>query len=176
MAHGQCECIALGAGGGHSTSLEGEGGCTELEDAATRLALASARPRTLSGTDLPHGLSPAGGQPLALLPASTFARDRGRGGVYPGPCWGAGASTPGPLPFPIKKATSGLSGRTRLRKWASGWPPGGRAAGRGRRRNPGLGAPGARCAARLAAEPRRRPRPCGGLAPRCWGKGAGAPS
>lgn len=37
----------------------------------------------------------------------------------------AGASTPAGPRFPGTMATSGLSGRTRLPKWASRWPPSG---------------------------------------------------
>lgn len=89
---------------------------TVIEDAATRLPLASAPPGLSVTGDTVAG---SGGQLLALLPASTFARDQG---VYPGPCR---EPAPPPRPGPGTMATSGLSGRTRLPKWASRWPPSG---------------------------------------------------
>lgn len=99
-----------------------------------------------------HRLSPAGGQPFALLPASTFAWTRaathdhaGSRRLHPGPASRSPSAS-------MRTATSGLSGRTRLRTWASGWPP----SRRGRSPEPSP-RPGARCAARLAAQPRRRP-------------------
>lgn len=65
---------------------------TGVEDAATRLPLASARPGVRATGDTVAG---SGGQLLALLPASTFARDQG---CLPRAVPRAGASTPGPLP------------------------------------------------------------------------------
>lgn len=67
---------------------------TVVEDAATRLPLASAPPGLSVTGDTVAG---SGGQLLALLPASTFARDQG---VYPGPCR---ESAPPPRPGPASR-------------------------------------------------------------------------
>lgn len=114
---------------------------TGVEDAATRLPLASARSGLSATGDTVAGWG-GGSFWLSYLPR----RSPGTRGVCPGPC-----REPAPPPrarSPGTMATSGLSGRTRLPKWASRWPPSGP--------DPSP-RPRARCRARPEAQPRRRP-------------------
>lgn len=115
---------------------------------ARRLPLASARPTNPFLGRIVTGSRRLGDSlPLSYLPRRSpgpgrLPRSRR---LHPGPASRA-------PPASMRKATSGLSNRTRLRTWASGWPP----SRRGRSPEPSP-RPGARCAARLAAQPRRRP-------------------
>lgn len=120
--------------------------------ATMRLPLASARPSPFPGLTVTGSRWLGDSLSLSYLPR----RSPGSGRLLRTMLGASRRLHPGPAsrspPASMRKAASGLSGRTRLRTWASGWPP----SRRGRSPEPSP-RPGARCAAQLAAQPRRRP-------------------
>lgn len=131
----------------HSTSLEDEG-CSEIEDSCHEAAAGLGTTNPFLGLTVTGSSGLGNSLSLSYLPRRsprTRASTQDSAGsprLHPGPA----SQSPS-----WKPATSGLSGRTRLRTWASGWPR----SRRGRSPEPSP-RPGARCAA----------QPRGGLEPR----------